>query len=231
MDFEGSVLETSLGFGLPGGFEPYYDRDGILILRGDCREILPHLPPVDLVLTDPPYGIGYSSGYGGDAWGDGSIQGDEGHGLRDKILGMTNAPFLVFGAWRVPPPPGTRMALVWDQKGALGMGALDLPWKPSFQMIFVGGKGFHGRRDGAVLRCAPVQSMAKNGRVHPHEKPVPLLKLLLLKSPPGVVLDPFMGSGTTLVAARDLGRQAIGIEIEERYCAIAKRRLAQGVLF
>ena len=80
------------------------------------------------------------------------------------------------------------------------------------------------------LRFAPVQSMARNGRVHPHEKPVELMRALLAKCPPGIILDPFMGSGTTLRAAADLGRKAIGIEIEERYCEIAAKRLAQGVL-
>jgi DNA modification methylase len=210
--------------------QPYYDHNGIVIYHGDCREILPGLEPVDLVLTDPPYGIKYSSGHGGESWGDGSIKGDLNCAVRDEILEIIDAPAIVFGSWRVAPPKRTRAALIWDQKGALGMGALDLPWKPSFQMMYVIGKGFAGRRDSAVLSVAPVQSMAKNGRVHPHQKPILLIKKLLKKSPSGTILDPFMGSGTTLVAAKELGRKAIGIEIEEKYCEIAVKRLAQEVL-
>jgi tRNA G10 N-methylase Trm11 len=72
--------------------------------------------------------------------------------------------------------------------------------------------------------------MAKNGRVHPHEKPLALLKELVSKCPEGTILDPFMGSGTTLRAAKDLGRSCIGIELEEKYCAIAVERLRQEVL-
>jgi len=117
--------------------------------------------------------------------------------------------------------------LVWDTKGANGMGDLLIPWKPSHQEIYVLGDGFRGRRDNDVIVCAPVQSMATRGRVHPHQKPVALLERLLDKCPPGVVAYPFAGSGSTLVAARNLGRRVIGVEIEERYCEIAARRLDQ----
>jgi hypothetical protein len=139
-------------------------------------------------------------------------------------------PALIFGSWRRPEPTGTRMALVWDKGPALGMGALDLPWKPSWDLIYVLGKGFRGHRGGGVLYCPPVQSMAANGRTHPHEKPVALMRALLEKCPSGTVLDPFMGTGATLVAAKSLGRRAIGIEIEEKYCEVAAQRCSQEVL-
>jgi DNA modification methylase len=107
---------------------------------------------------------------------------------------------------------------------------MDLPWKPSHQEVYVLGRGFTGRRDTDVLTFAPVQSMASNGRSHPHEKPTGLMKALIAKCPPGVVADPFAGSGSTLVAAKQLGRKAIGVELEERYCEVIAKRLAQGVL-
>lgn len=211
--------------------EPYYQDDSCTIYHGDCREILIHLSfgKIGVLLTDPPYGIGYHSSRSGSL--PRSISGDEDTRLRDFVLAVwEDRPALVFGSWRRPAPTKTRQLLIWDTLGANGMGALDLPWKPSHQQIYVLGKGFGGRRTTDVLRFAPVQSLARNGRVHPHEKPVGLLTELLLKSPEGTVFDPFMGSGSTLRAAKDLGRKAIGIEIEERYCEIAVKRLAQEVL-
>jgi len=129
------------------------------------------------------------------------------------------------------------MVLVWDTLGALGMGDLRLPWKPAHQEIYVLGDpdGFTGDRGSDVIHHPPVQSMAKNGRVHPFEKPVGLLTHLLGYMAGVLVLDPFMGSGTTGVACVKTGRKFIGIEINQDYCDIAVRRiteaLAQGQLF
>ncbi|MEM1225980.1 MAG: site-specific DNA-methyltransferase [Planctomycetota bacterium] len=117
------------------------------------------------------------------------------------------------------------MLLIWDTKGALGMGDLSLPWKPSHQEIYILGRGFQGKRTSDVLSFAPVQSIAKNGRLHPHQKPLGLMRDLINKCPSGVVYDPCMGVGSTLVAAKLEGREAIGVEIEERYCELAARRL------
>ena len=203
--------------------------DDVTLYLGDCREVLPTLGKVDAVVTDPPFGIGYRSGYATDAlWAGGvTIANDQTVDARDQALALIgDVPMLVFGSRRAPPPPRVRMFLTWDNGPALGMGALDLPWKPSSEEIYVIGKGFVGQRDeGAVLYCPPVQSMAKNGRVHPNEKPVALLARLLSKCPDGVVLDPFMGSGTTGVACVQLGRKFIGIELEPRYFDIACKRI------
>jgi site-specific DNA-methyltransferase (adenine-specific) len=207
---------------------PYYDEDGITIYLGSCRSF--EWPEASVLVTDPPYGINYRTNQARHVLPR-SIVGDSDTGLRDWVLDLWYPrPALVFGTWKRPIPEDTRQVLIWDTKGALGMGALDLPWKPAHQQIYVIGEGFQGRRDSDVLRFAPVQSMAYNGRVHPHQKPVELMRELISKCPPGSVIDPFMGSGSTLRAAKDLGRKAIGIEIEERYCEIAVQRLAQGVL-
>lgn len=200
--------------------EPYYERNGIVIYHDDAREVQLE---GEVMVTDPPYGIAYRSGKAGSL--PRSIVGDESTSLRDEVLARWDGAALVFGTWRRPRPAGTRMVLIWDTKGALGMGDLRLPWKPAHQEIYVIGEGFEGRRTTDVLTFAPVQSMARNGRRHPHEKPVPLLEELISKSPPGTVIDPFMGSGSTLHAAHNLNRPAIGIEIEERYCEIAAKRL------
>lgn len=209
---------------------PYYDEGGVTLYHGDAREILPHVE-ADVLLTDPPYGIGYEANRRRVALPK-SIRGDRDVSVRDDVLlWWSPRPALIFGSWKAPRPEGTRMVLVWDQGDALGMGDTSLPWKPCWQEIYVLGSGFRGRRTSSELRNSPpVQSLARNGRVHPNEKPIRLIQALLAKCPEGTVLDPFAGSGTTLVAAKNLGRRAIGIEIEERYCEVAAKRLGQGVL-
>ena len=109
------------------------------------------------------------------------------------------------------------------------MGDLSFPWKPSYEEIYVCGDGFCGRRTSAVLRHT-VNAQANGGVngegwLHPHEKPFGLLIEIMEKCPPGLVCDPFMGSGTTGVACIRTGRRFIGIEIEETYFNVARRRL------
>lgn len=210
---------------------PYYEDDLTVLYHADCLQYLDVLDQADVMVTDPPYGISYNSGRTRATLA-ASIQGDQDTTLRDVLIAKwRDRPALVFGTWRIPRPEGTHTRLIWDTKGALGMGNLSVPWKPSDQEIYVIGYGFTGRRTTNVLRHAPVQSAAVRGRQHPHEKPVPLMEELIGKCPPGVIVDPFAGSGSTLRAAKNLGRKAIGFEIEEKYCEIAAQRLAQEVLF
>lgn len=217
--------------GLP---KPYYDDGkGRVIFHGDCRELLPLLPEgcVDLVLTDPPYGIGYASGRTGHDGGVAlpGIVGDEDTSLRDWCLKQIQSAAIVFGTWKRPKPDGCKAVLIWDKGNHVGMGDLSTPWKPNTEEVYIVGEGFSGRRTTSVLRFnAPVTwNSTKLGRLHPHQKPLALISELMSKSAASLILDPFMGSGTTLRAAKDLGRQAIGIEIEERYCEIAAERLRQ----
>lgn len=200
--------------------KPDYERDGVTLYCGDCRDILPHLSGVDSIVTDPPYGLSYTSGHATDAlWGERrDIESDADTGARDFVVEWSaGRPCLMFGTWRVSRPIATRQVLVWDKGGALGMGALDIPWKPDHEEIYVIGKGFVGKRDsGSVIQCPPVQSMAKNGRVHPTQKPVALMSRLIAKVP-GVVCDPFMGSGSTGVACVINGRRFVGIESNRRH--------------
>jgi site-specific DNA-methyltransferase (adenine-specific) len=208
--------------------KPYYEDDAVTIYHGLANEV-PKWLTADVLLTDPPYGINYCTGQPREEGNARSIQGDLDTDARDSALAAWgDRPALVFGSWKAPAPSGERTRLIWDQDGALGMGDLSLPWKPSWSVIHVSGGPWAGRRDcGSVLCCPPEQSM---GRCHPHQKPVRLLNMLLSKCIPGVVADPFMGSGSTLRAAKNLGRKAIGVEIEERYCEIAAKRMGQEVL-
>lgn len=200
---------------------------GQRLILGDCLAVIGGIE-ADSLVTDPPYGMAYKSGYATDTlWGSRrDIAGDETTFARDAVVAWSGCrPALVFGTWKVPRPASARQVLIWDKGGALGMGALDIPWKPDHEEIYVIGRGFIGTRDcGSVIRCPPVQSMAKNGRVHPTEKPVRLMQELVRKVP-GIVLDPFMGSGTTLVACQRMGRNGIGIECDPGHFETACRRV------
>lgn len=202
--------------------KPYYEHGGITIYHGDCREILPHVK-ADVLVTDPPYGVSYSSGWPNQFTGV-RIVGDCSVLARDAVLTLWgDRPALVFGSWKAPRPMAARMLLTWD-KGTVGMGDLSLPWFPCTEEIYVLGRGWRGSRSSAVLRYV------EKNTLHATQKPELLMSALIAKCPPGIICDPFMGSGTTLVAAKQLGRQAIGIEIEERYCEVAAKRLSQEVL-
>jgi DNA modification methylase len=194
---------------------------------GDCREILPTLPKVDAVITDPPYGVKYSSCMGGKFKG-ASIIGDECVSVRDEVIAaFPGVRGLYFGSWKMPKPAWTKQTLVWEKGDHVGMGDLSLPWRPNTEEIYVVGGGFVGHRGSSVIRFnAPSPNFTPDKeRFHPTEKPVGLMEILLGKTPGEVVLDPFMGSGTTGVACMNLGRSFIGIEREPKYFDIACRRI------
>lgn len=204
---------------------PYYEDGAVTIYHADWRDVRPE---ADVLVTDPPFGIAYDTSRARVVGSARSIAGDLDTTERDDLLAWWGSkPALVFGSWKVQRPAATHTRLIWDTKGALGMGDLSVPWKPSDQEIYVLGRGFAGPRTTNVLRVAPVQS---KGRRHPHEKPVPLMRMLVDKCPAGVIFDPFMGSGSTLVAAAEAGRRVVGCDVDEGYCEKAARRLGQGVL-
>jgi site-specific DNA-methyltransferase (adenine-specific) len=208
--------------------KPYYERNGILIFCGDCREILPHVK-ADCVVTDPPYGMAYRHG----SRGGNRSNGMDGHSIVGDDTPFDPAPLLALAlpsilwganhyADKLPPSRGW---LIWDKRAdgpQMDQSDAELAWC-SFGSV---ARKFTRRWSGACLGGEE----QRTGRVHVNQKPVDLLRWCLGFVPEGTILDPFMGSGTTLVAAKLEGRKAIGIEIEERYCEIAVKRLAQGVL-
>lgn len=212
--------------------DPYYEHAGITIYHGDCREIMLGLT-ADVLVTDPPYGIAIKS-HGHRFKSASKIEGDKTMSIGKWVVDFwmpTGKTMCVFASPHLPWPGKWRNVLVWDKGGHVGIGGdRDTCWKRTIELVQVtNNRPLNGSRDGAVLRFNAV-SPPPSG--HVAEKPVPLMAYLLWKLTKelDVVLDPFMGSGTTLVAAKDLGRKAIGIEIEERYCEIAAKRLSQEVL-
>ena len=213
--------------------EPYYNEDGITIYNADCRDVLPQLERVDLVLTDPPYGV--EGGHGGQL---------KDYRKADYAPNFADTPDYIKSvcvpvieqclilAKTVVMTPGTRCLCSYpqpDEVGAFYAAASSRIGKFGFQNLHpIFFYGFYKNRGkGALHTVFPMNETAeKNG--HPCPKPFKAWKWLLNRClDSGVVLDPFMGSGTTLRAAKDLGLKAIGIEIERKYCDIAIERLRQ----
>ncbi len=213
---------------------PYYDSDGITLYLGDCREVTAWLE-ADVLVTDPPYGYSHSSSggpRGSASWRQTNIANDADTNARDEALALWgDRPALIFGSWKRARPAAARALLIWDKGGHAGMGDLSIPWKPNHEEVYVLGSGFTGPRTSGVLTGHHIVANETGGRTHPHEKPLALINTLLAKCPPGVIADPFAGSGSTLLAARSAGRRAIGVEIDEGYCEVIATRLSQGDLF
>lgn len=207
---------------------PYYSDEHVTLYHGDCREITEWLD-ADVLVTDPPYGIGWVSAWRTPTERFNKINGDETTTARDAmLLSWGDRPALVFGTWRMSRPAGVRQRLVWAKGDDPGLGDLAMPWGYGDEEIYVMGRGWTGARRTNVYRVPKVHHANNPG--HPTPKPETLMLDLIARCPDGTVADPFAGSGSTLVAAKQLGRKAIGVELEERYCEIAARRLSQGVL-
>lgn len=216
---------------------PYYQDDHVTLYQGDCLEITEWLD-ADVLVTDPPYGMSFQSGQRQEKLG--KIEGDDDTRARDAVVDMwgTDRPALLFGRWSVPAPVGERQRLIWHKAATPGMGDLSLPWGPNFEDIHLLGHGWDREatglpRIGAVITTT--QSVGggagpENATGHPTPKPVGLMERLIERCPAGVIADPFAGSGATLLAARNLGRRAIGVELEERYCEVIATRLSAPVL-
>jgi site-specific DNA-methyltransferase (adenine-specific) len=210
---------------------PYYSDDAVTIYHGDCREIAAELGNSFAVITDPPYGISFNTDmtrFSGGNFGPSRgrdwvapVVGDDGPfdpspwlEYPAAVLWGGNHFGLRGGTWlvwlkRPPERYGTFLsdAEVAFMKGGHGVYAMYRPW------------------DG----CANKRGV--NASAHPTQKPVEVMRWSIERGAKDfTILDPFMGSGTTLRAAKDLGRKAIGIEIEERYCEIAAKRMRQEVL-
>ncbi|TXI53502.1 site-specific DNA-methyltransferase [Mycolicibacterium mageritense] len=218
---------------------PYYRDEYVTLYHGDARELTEWLT-ADLLVTDPPYGRRWRSGSGltnADGQGrarkcHGGIPGDRDTSTRDAALSAWgDRPGIVFGDLLAPQPRTAVQCLIYAKASDAGIRGARGGFRRDVEAIYLTGPwpcAVGGRT--SLLRsrswvAGPSSPAYRYG--HPHAKPVDLLEQLLLEAPDGSVADPFAGSGTTLVAARYLGRKAIGVEVDERHCDTAARRLDQ----
>jgi len=223
--------------------KPYYDSGDVTIYHGDSSEVLPEIVGADIVVTDPPYTFGIASstqeGKAG-GWGDlmnSAVWYAQWIAEAKRITANRQGALWVFNSWRSFPVLArasylSRWAieslLVWD-KMWIGPGGLR-GLRPSYELVALFAQHDFALANRSLYDIWPCQWASQRPNGHAAEKPVPLLSRLIAESGGGLVLDPFMGSGSTLVAARALGHPCIGIEIEERWCEVAAERLAQQVL-
>lgn len=239
--------------------KPYYDHDGITIYHGDCREIMPGLPKVDLVLTDPPYCVSVAGSAHRGQIGKGVrrldfFEGDaDWKAMLDVVMqGVRQAVAMLSAVASVYVWCGHRQfGSIVDCLERKGMSTRPLVWAKACPAPAPPGSGYSAGAELCVYGYPPNRTWngeasspnsvfrfdsyrhGQPGKVdHPTQKPIGMIstQICLSSNEGDTILDPFMGSGTTLRAAKDLHRKAIGIEIEERYCEIAANRLGQEVL-
>jgi len=212
--------------------KPTWERGGIQLYLGDCRDVLPTLNAshIQAMITDAPYGIGFES-HGQHFKGAEVIHGDDSLDAALWALQMTaDLPTACFFSPFRPLPVKWRSVLVWAKGPQVGIGGdRETCWKRDFELIGVrSNAALNGKRDSAVLTSWPADVVKPTG--HPAEKPVGLMAYLVKKLTPEdglepVVIDPFMGTGTTALACIETGRKCIGIEIDRQWFALAVRRI------
>lgn len=237
--------------------KPYYDHAGITLYHGDCREILPQIDSVDITFSSPPYntiapttpsGIlkehNHKQNAGYDGYSDDMNENEYQEWMRstftacrEKSLGLCwiNHKTRFRDGEAIHPlhifPWPFWSEVIWDRGVSITLNARK--FAPSHEFIYGFGRPHFWDDEFNTFMSVWRINPERNVSGHPCPFPVPIASRCIAASCPlnGVVLDPFAGSGTTLVAAKLEGRKAVGIEINERYCEIAAKRLAQGVLF
>ena len=203
---------------------PYYEdtKAGIVIYHGDAREVLPGLDAGDLVIADPPYGMRFRSNYRRERYepihGDGCLPVAT---IRLAIEKATRAAY-VFCRWdNLPEMPPPRSVIAWV-KNNWSMGDLEHEHGRQWEAIC-----FYPAPEHRFITRIPdvIRADRSGNELHPTQKPVDLIAHIIAANEGDLILDPFMGSGTTLVAAKQLGRKAIGIELEEKWAEVAVKRL------
>ena len=204
---------------------PYYQDDLVTLFHGDCLEITEWLA-ADVLITDPPYGIAWKQGNvkRTDNTKHAGIKNDHDTSYRDSALRLWGErPGVVFGSWRAPAPKAAQ-TLVWRKPADSGVLGSVTGFRLDTELIFLTGKWPKKKSSmSSVLTTDSGKMTYLFG--HPHGKPTPLMQQLITVTT-GVVADPFSGGGSTLVAAKSLGRRSIGVEVEESYCELIAKRLS-----
>lgn len=201
----------------------YYDDKNIIIYHGDCREVLSELKSPDLILTDPPYGLQINTRQYKNC---GRIQHskitNDNKSFDPRFLYKLHCEMILFGANNychfLPQGGGW---IVWDKRSITGSSDKLFGWP--FELAWCSRNKFG--KIYRIMHGAYLNADGKARRKHPTQKPVILMESILTDFKANLIYDPFMGSGTTLIAAKRLRRRAIGIEIEEKYCEIGAKRL------
>lgn len=220
--------------------KPYYQDEFVTLFHGDCLEVTDWLS-ADVLVTDPPYGIDWkpkTGTYGANMKQRGLkqelgqvIANDTSVEIRDSALNLwQDKAAIVFGSWRMPRPQYTQHRLIWHKSG-MPPGPANSAFMSQDEEIYVWGTGFLKSSPPlrSVIRTDEHRPTEVQNIGHPTPKPIGLMELLISRCPDGVIADPFAGSGATLIAARNLGRKVIGVELEEKYCELIANRLGQGV--
>jgi DNA modification methylase len=217
--------------------KPYYADDQVTLYHGDALEVAEWLA-ADVLVTDPPYGIGWRLGRNkrSKTRPHAGIANDHDTSARDAVLeGWGTRPAAVFGSFFAPFPAGVKAFLVYKKPPDAGVVGSTTGWRRDLEPVFLTGSWPKRSAKWSSLITTSTSGIGgpagPGGRYgHPHAKPLDMMEQLIDACPPGVIADPFAGSGSTLVAARNLGRKAVGVELEERYCEIIANRLAAMVL-
>ena len=212
--------------------EPYYQYKDIIIYNDDCMNILRELPDksFDLIITDPPYGIGIDYGVYQDTQ-DNLLELIK--NVMPEMLRVAKTVVITCGVLNIQFYPAPTWIMAWVIPAGTGRNAWGFScWQP---ILCYGNDPYLARGLGARPDIIIDNSTRDNSTyiTHPVQKPLIFWEKLIKRASlddSDTILDPFMGSGTTLVAAKLLGKRAIGIEINEKYCNIAKQRLSQEVL-
>ena len=206
--------------------EPYFQNELVTLYHGDCLEVTEWLE-ADVLVTDPPYGMNRSFMMD-NMYDYVRVANDQDTQVRDRALELwgDEKGFIVFGHWKCEKPKNIKHAMIWN-KNRMSMGDQSGAYATSHEEIYAGGNTalWKNKREQTVFQFSVQTGEARPK--HPTPKPIGLMEHIVGKTVSGTVADPFAGSGATLLAARNLGRKIIGVELDEKYCELIANRLSQ----